>query len=529
MPPHGSASPRARGEGPTRERVPSVDLAWRRMDSADNLTVINGVLWFDGTLDEERFKRTLEERFLVIPRFCQKLVHNGTRGHWEPDPDFDLDYHVCREDLGAGAEDAENPEQDLDQERLLRQRVSELMSRPLDPDRPLWRFYLLDGYRGGSALLARVHHCIGDGLALMMVLLSLTDLQPDPKKAREGDEGAEGAEGDGAETREADTGEPEENPLTALFYRAREGFRERVEDTREHLERARERVEEVLPEAMKLLLKPAEMLASTSRWLKGLGSVQALGRLTFKGRDSKGPLKGPLGEEKRVAWSRGVPVDRIQRLRDGLGGSLNDVLITAMTGGLRRYLEHRGKAPDGVSLRALVPVSIRPLEEMSNLGNRFGLVLLTLPVDVADPLERLAELRRRFRKLHRSMEPVVAYKILSAMGQSPAGLQRLVMRFFTAKATAVMTSVPGPKQVLYLAGHALRGMMFWVPHPGALGLGISILSYAGEVRLGVAVDAGLVPDPERIVEGFHQELDELERRHPEPSPAGASHESSASG
>jgi len=470
------------GSTPFRERVPSVDLAWRRMDAPDNLTVINGVLWFDGVLDEDRFKRTLEERFLVIPRFRQKLVHNGTRGHWEPDPDFDLDFHVRQETLRGD-----------DEESALRQRVSELMSEPLDGDRPLWRFYIFDGYRGGSALLGRIHHCIGDGLALMMVLLSLTDLQPDPQA-------------DEVET------EREENPLTALFHRAREGLRERVEDTREHLEHARDRVERVLPEAMKLLLKPAEVLASTSAWLKGLGSVQALGRLTFKGRDPQGPFKGPLGKEKRVAWSHGVPVERIQRIREGLGGSLNDVLITAITGGLRRYLQHRGKEPDGLSLRALVPVSIRPLAEMSDLGNRFGLVLLNLPVDVADPLERLSELSRRFRKLHRSMEPVVAYKILSAMGQSPAGLQRLVMRFFTAKATAVMTSVPGPKQVLYLAGRTLQGMMFWVPHPGALGLGLSILSYAGEVRLGVAVDVGLVPDPEKIVDGFHEELAELERR-----------------
>jgi len=478
-----------------RERVPSVDLAWRRMDDPTNLTVINGVLWFEEPLDVERFKRLLEERFLIIPRFRQRLVHDGTKGHWEPAPDFDLDRHVHHETLDGGDDEA------------LRRRVSELMSEPLDPERPLWLFYILDNYRGGSALVPRFHHCVGDGLALMMVLLSLTDLDPD------------------AEPRE----EWRENPLTALFHRAREAagrFRERageevrqhvdeareqLEGLREHLQHARERVEEVLPEAMKLLLKPAETLAATSRWLKGLGSVQALGRLTFKGRDPKGPLKGPLGKEKRVAWSRGLPLEEIRRLRAGLGGTLNDVLITAMTGGLRRYLAHRGETPDGLSFRALVPVSIRQLEEMPKLGNRFGLVLLTLPVDIDDPVERLAALRRRFRKLHRSMEPMVAYKILAAMGSSPLGLQRLVMRFFTAKATAVMTSVPGPKQVLYLAGRPIRGMMFWVPHPGALALGISILTYAGEVRLGVAVDAGLVPDPEKIIDGFHEELAEMER------------------
>lgn len=473
-----------------RERVPAVDLAWRRMDDPTNLTVINGVLWFDEPLDVERFKRILEERFLVIPRFRQKLVHNGTRGHWEPDPDFDLDRHVRREEL-----EGDDPEQ------ALRDRVSDYMSDPLDPDRPLWLFYVFDGYHDGSALLGRFHHCVGDGLALMMVLLSLTDLHSDDQPEEE----------------------KEDNPLTALFHRARETaarlrerageeMRERVEEARSHLQTARERVENVLPEAMKLLLKPSEVLESTSRWLKGLGSVQALGRLTFKGPDPKSPLKGALGKEKRVAWSRGLSIEEIEAMRDGLGGTLNDILMTAVTGGLRRYLEHRGETREGLSFRALVPVSIRPLEEMSNLGNRFGLVLLSLPVGIVDPLERLGEMRRRFRKLHRSMEPIVAYKILSAMGQSPQRIQRLVMRFFTAKATAVMTSVPGPRQVLYMAGRAIRGMMFWVPHPGALALGISILSYAGEVRLGVAVDAGLIPDPQKIIDGFHEELDEMERR-----------------
>lgn len=461
-----------------RERVPSVDLAWRRMDDPTNLTVINGVLWFDRPLDVERFRQTLRERFLIIQRFRQKLVHNGATGHWEPDPDFDLDFHIRRESL-EGEDDQE----------ALRERVGELMSKPLDPDRPLWRFYVFEGFQGGSALLARIHHCVGDGLALMMVLLSLTDLHPDDSEVED----------------------REENPLTALYHRARDEVQEKVEDLRTHLHHARERVEKVLPEAVKLLLKPSEMLASTSAWLKGLGSVQALGRLTFQWPDPESPFKGPLCEQKRVAWSRAVPVEEIQSLRDRLGGSLNDVLITAMSGGLRRYLLHRGEKPDGRSLRALVPVSIRPLEEMSDLGNRFGLVLLDLPVHIADPIERLAEVRRRFRKLHRSMEPVVAYKILSAMGQSPLGIQRFVMRFFTAKATAVMTSVPGPKQRLYLAGRELRGMMFWVPHPGALGLGISILSYAGEVRVGVAVDAGLVPDPQTLVDGFHQELEAMAR------------------
>lgn len=481
-----------------RERVPSSDLVWRRMDHPDNLAVINGVLLFDEPLDPERLETVLEQRLLIIPRFRQRMTREGRRGHWEPDPDFDLEHHLRWEELP-----------DPGDEESLRRRVGELMSQPLDADRPLWVFHVFDNFHrdrgpgegggagdgGGSAILARLHHCIGDGLALMMVLLSLTDLEPDVAV--------------GEEARR-------DNPLAALYHRAeraveqmKERAEEELQEARDRLQQARDRVAEVLPEALKLLLKPSEVLRSTSAWLKGLGSVQALGRLTFQPPDVRTPLKGPLGAEKRVAWSRGVAVEEVELLRRCFGGTLNDVLITAIAGGLRRYLEHRGKNPEGLDFRALVPVSIRTLEEMANLGNRFGLVLLTLPVGIADPVERLSTLRRRFRRLHRSMEPLVAFKILTAMGASPSSVQRLVMRFFTAKATAVMTSVPGPKQEIYLAGRELRGMMFWVPHPGALGLGLSIFTYAGTVRLGVAVDAGLVPDPERIVEGFHRELEAM--------------------
>jgi len=149
---------------------------------------------------------------------------------------------------------------------------------------------------------------------------------------------------------------------------------------------------------------------------------------------------------------------------------------------------------------------------MAQLGNRFGLVFLSLPVGIADPLERIAEVRRRMRQLKRSAEPVVTYGILTAMGRSPKLVQQAVVKLIASKTTAVLTSVPGPQQPLYLAGRRIRDVFFWVPQAGRVGLGLSICSYAGQVRLGVATDAGLVPDPERIVEGFHEEFDDLRRR-----------------
>jgi hypothetical protein len=140
------------------------------------------------------------------------------------------------------------------------------------------------------------------------------------------------------------------------------------------------------------------------------------------------------------------------------------------------------------------------------------LIFLSLPVGIADAVERLRELSRRASALKRSAEPIVVYAILRLLGVVPLAIQKLVVSIFATKATAVMTNVPGPREILYLAGQPIRDIFFWVPQSGRVGLGISIFSYAGHVRIGVGTDAGLVPDPEVIVEGFHAEMDELRKR-----------------
>jgi WS/DGAT/MGAT family acyltransferase len=292
----------------------------------------------------------------------------------------------------------------------------------------------------------------------------------------------------------------EANPLRTLF-----------DETPLSAQSAREHLERVMPEAVKLLTRPAEALRSSSRWLTGSAAVPAFGRLALRLPDPKTRFKGPLGVEKRVAWSRPLPLSQVEALRVTLPGTVNDLLLTAVAGGLRRYLLHKGEKADGLNFRAVVPVSLRPLEEMASLGNQFGLVFLSLPVGLQDPAERLAELRRRMSGLKRSLEPVVVLAVLKAMGMTPHAIQKLVVRIFGMKGTAVMTNVPGPRERLYLAGEAIRGFLFWVPQSGRLGMGISIGSYAGEARLGVATDAGLVADPELIVDFFHEEFEAMAR------------------
>jgi WS/DGAT/MGAT family acyltransferase len=220
-------------------------------------------------------------------------------------------------------------------------------------------------------------------------------------------------------------------------------------------------------------------------------------------------FKGALGVPKRAAWSEPLPLQDVKIVGKGLEGTVNDVLLTAMAGGLRRYLLGRGEPVDGLDFRAIVPVNLRRPGTEDELGNKFGLVFLTLPIGIEDPGLRLHELKRRMDALKGTLEPPVVYGILTIIGGVPQAIQDLVVDIFETKGTAVMTNVIGPKEPLYLAGAPVEALMFWVPQSGRLGLGVSILSYAGEVWLGVMTDEGLVPDPEAIVAEFHTEFDEL--------------------
>jgi WS/DGAT/MGAT family acyltransferase len=451
-----------------------VDCAWLRMDEPNNLMMINGVLLFERPLDLDEIRQALERRLLALPRFSRRVVARGARRRlvWEDDPDFDLGRHLVEERLPEPGD-----------EESLRELVSRLMSRPLDRRYPLWQLHHLAGYQGGGALLWRIHHCMGDGIALMLALLSMTELGPAT------------AEGKSASPHDV----WKDNPLRSLFHRS--GVAP---------EAARQHLEEVMPGALRLLAGPAEKLKSLSRLQKSAASIPAFGRLALRLPDPKTPLKGPLVRDKRAGWSEPIPLRRVERLGKELGGTVNDILTTAVSGALRRYLLAAGYAAALRDVRAVVPVSLRPLEQMAELGNRFGLVFLSLPLGEKDPLQRLSEVRRRMGSLKRSFEPVVALEILRLLGSVPKRAQSLVVRIFGAKGTAVLTNVPGPRQPIYFTGREISAFIFWVPQSGRLGMGISIVSYAGNVRIGLATDAGLIPDPQEIVDGIESELRVLE-------------------
>jgi len=448
---------------PQSQRLSPVDLSWLRMDETANRMIITGMMFFEQPLGHSDFSDLLEQRLASIPLFRRRIV-TGPRGraHWQEDPAFDIGHHLHSLSLDPPAD-----------KEALERAVGRLMSRPLDDSHPPWGFWLVP-FEGGTVVLSRLHHSIGDGVALMLVLLSMTEFEP-PVAGQTTDD----------------------NPLRTLLCGG------------DVDPRGLEIAHQIMPEVMGLMTRRGGGGAKGSKLGLGFKALGSLTSLTFRSADPSTRFKGPLTTDKRVAWSQSIDLDEVRAIKKHLGGTLNDLLLTALTGALRRYLEAKGESVAGLDFRATVPVSIRKLEDLSALGNRFGLIFLSLPVGIADPTARLAELQRRTTPLKGSVEAGVVYGVLHVLGHSPRWAHRLVLKIFGTKATAVVTNVPGPRQQLYLCGNPIRDMLFWVPQAGRLGLGVSIASYNGQVRLGVTTDAALVPDPSNIVSAFHDELEHL--------------------
>jgi diacylglycerol O-acyltransferase / wax synthase len=457
------------------QRMSSADAAWLRMDQPTNLMVVTAALWFDEAVDWKRVRKVIQTRLVErFPRFRQLVVEGRaplSGPHWEEDPHFDLDLHLHRAALPAPGDRA-----------ALQELVADLMATPLDRSKPLWQFHFVDGYGGGAAIVARLHHCIADGVALARVLLSLTDEEPDvgiaPSEKRKVDGGRRG-------------------PLGALMHPATDV-----------LATARGAASGLAHEAIEVVRHPSELidLVATAR-----EDAAALAKVLRARDDPRTPLKGELGVAQGVAWSAPIPLDEVKSMGHATGTTVNDVLLTAVTGALRRYLRAHDALVD--ELTAIVPFNLRPLDEPlpAELGNRFGLVFLPLPIGIGNRRRRLREINRRMVEIKHSPEGAISYGMLEAIGRTPVQLEERLIDLFSAKGTAVMTNIPGPQQPVYLSGTEIRGVLVWAPCSGSVSMSVSIFSYAGEVTIGLMVDAGLVPDPEQIVSAFESEVEALLR------------------
>lgn len=480
-----STSPREPGLPKGAQRMSRVDTAWLRMDTPQNLMMILGVWRLEPAIELAALRQRVAERLLRYERFRQKVVEDAMGATWVPDADFDIARHVVPETLRRRRGQAARA--------ALEARVAELASTPLDPAHPLWQMHLVENHvdddgRKGSVLIARIHHCIADGIALISVMLSITDGGlPPPERSRRGRDGGD----------ERDwLADAVLRPITDLTIKAigltGDGVVKSVE----------------------MLANPQAPLASTlsgsvEMARAGAQLVGDAAALLLMDDDSPTRLKGKPGTVKRVAWCDPVPLDEVKAIGRALGCSVNDVLLACAAGAIGGYLEDRGDAVAGKEIRAMVPVNLRPMERAHELGNHFGLVPLVLPIGIANPVGRVYAVRARMAELKGSFQPVLAFAVLAVAGLMIKPVQHALLGFFAKKATAVMTNVPGPAKPLGFLGSTLKQVMFWVPQSGDVGMGVSILSYGGGVQFGLITDRKLCPDPDKIIERFAPEFEKL--------------------
>ncbi len=434
----------------------SVDAAWFHMDGAVNDAVVTAMLTTRRRLDFAAVREIFLQRFATIPRFHQRVVETGIAmltPHWEDMPDFDIAQHLHHRALAA-------PNDKCALEALL----DDLASQPLPHDMPLWQADVVDGPGRGSALIMRYHHCIGDGMAMMTVARRLFDgpAPPPPAAARKAT--PRGAQAEGAV---ASIG-------TAIAALERGAF-------------------------------------------DVIGAAGSLAAQLLKRPDSPSPFKGEFVRRQRLARSNPFAVADLKAIGTARDATINDVLVAATAGALRSYLQQHGLDADHATLRAMVPVNLRPPERAEALGNEFGLVMLELPVDVADPARRIAAAKMRMDALKQSPQSMAMRWLLDLFGAGPKALQGAAQHLFGVRSSAVLSNVIGPRKALRLAGVPIESMAFWVPHPGEdVGIGLSLMSYRGLSSLAVIADARLVPDPEAIVHAFEHELDRMRRLPPRP-------------
>ena len=244
----------------------------------------------------------------------------------------------------------------------------------------------------------------------------------------------------------------------------------------------------------------------------------ALSKLLLMDPDPPSPFKGPLVVGKRVAWSSAFDIATFKQIGKATGCTINDVLMAALAGALRRYLlALKREVPSTFAIRGIVPVNLRAFEKAHELGNQFGLVFLELPLGLDEPLDRLFAVRTRMQAIKRSPEAALVYQLLRLAGAAPRAVFDILVDLFDKKATAVVTNVMGPREVVTFAGATMAKGMFWVPCAGRLGMGVSLISYAGRVWLGLQTDAELVPEPARVLQHFSDEVDVLAALAAEPT------------
>jgi diacylglycerol O-acyltransferase len=449
----------------TGERLSGVDRAWLRMDRPENHMIIVALIVLGRKLGRASLRSLIAQRLLLFDRFRCVPVADVLGATWTESTSFNLDDHLLPAALPAPGS-----------QRELEALAGELAGMPFPAGRPLWTFHLIERYGAGSAIIVRIHHCYGDGVALLYTLLSLADPPP-------------GASSTTPPSLPPPT--PQRSPVELPRW---------------------DDVAAALEGGVHYALHPAEASA-VAREAISVGAE--LARMAAMPDDPATRLKAPLSGTRRVAWTQALSLAEVRTIARVLGCTVNDVLVSTLAGALGRYLASEGDAVGGVTIRAAVPVNLRPSAEprqlagTAALGNCFGLVFVELPVGVLHPLERLYSVHAAMLSIKASAQARATLGLLSLVGALPAPVEDFALTVFSAKASLVASNLRGPDEELSLAGRPVTEVLFWVPQSGSIGTGVSMLTYRGRVQFGVSSDRALIPEPERLVEQLAIEFERL--------------------
>jgi WS/DGAT/MGAT family acyltransferase len=455
------------------ERMSPVDRAWLLMERPTNLMMIVAVIVLGGRLKREALRELVAQQFASIERFRCRPTPNGMAAYWVAAENFDLDDHISSAALPAPAG-----------EEALQALVGELASTPFNPSRPWWTFHVVERFGHGSAIIARIHHCYADGIALMRLLLRMSEgAQEHPVQSAQPLQAVAPASHDSFSL-----GSLYAPVATLVAKTLREGAN-------------------LVEQSLSYTLNPRKAVDAATGAAGVLGD---LARFGMQSNDPPTPLKRPLCGSRRVCWAPPLAFEEVRTIGQALGCTVNDVLIATLAGALGKYLESRGERTEGLALHAAVPVNLRPESEGPEaLGNRFGLVFVELPVGIHHPLERLYRVHEAMKALKASSEALVTFGLLAAVGALPAAVEEMAIDAFTARASLVASNVPGPRNEIRIAGVPVTQMLFWVPQAGSIGTGVSMLSYNGRVQFGVIADRQHIPEPRELVSRVETEFERL--------------------
>jgi WS/DGAT/MGAT family acyltransferase len=457
------------------DRLTATDASFLTNETSSSHMHIGGLLIFEGPPPPySDLVDHVRGRLDKVPRFRQRLVTpplEAGRPLWADDVNFNLKYHIRHTAL---------PEPGG--ERQLMRLAGRIFSQRLDRSKPLWEMWLVQGLeRDRFAILTKTHHASVDGISGVDIGTVLFDLEPVPEPAAA-----------------QDGWKPQPTPSGAkLVARG---------------------VSEVAGAPLRLAEQALDAVrhpdTTASRMTEAIGGIgEVVGALADPA--PKVPLNEAIGPHRRFVFTR-TELAVLKKIKDTLGGTVNDVVLAVVTGALRRWLHLRGVRTEGLELRALVPVSIRTEDERGNLGNRLTVMRGPLPVYLEDPVRRLRVVTQQMEGLKRSKQALGAEVISRFNDFAPMTLlaQASRLNFSTRLFNLIVTNVPGPQVPLYVLGREMEEVFPIAFLPENHGLAVGIISYNGRIGFGLLADYDSMEDVAAVADGIDESLAELERALP---------------